>query len=513
MPVSWDVIVIGSGFGGVFAALPLVESGARVLMLERGPWVTRGPHNWEPDGTLEKTPYYNHDHRYAVLEGGEGPWVGMASCVGGASVFYGGVSFRLRVPDFEPDPAWVATSGARWPFGYGELEPWYDRAEELLHVAGEAGKDPTEPPRRRPYPEPPGPLGETSQMIARAGRSLGLAPFRLPLAISYRGEEHACRLCPTCDTFACAVSAKNDLATTLIPRLVQQGMELRCETIVTRLVVAGDRVTGVEVADKRADGGRETLHAPVVVLAAGALATPHLLLASGIDERSSAPHAVGRYLTRHCNGIVIGIFPRVPDRGKRFHKQIGFNDFYHGTPGGPAGTLGSIQQLQTPPIALVKENSPRLMHPFMKLGLPHTTGLLCMAEDQAQVDNGVWLDHSRTDAYGLPGLQVRQRYSPRDLQGRAALYAQARRILRRAGALFFYHHDIKTFSHAAGTVRFGDDPRTAPLDPECRFRGLANLFVTDASFLPSCGGVNPSLTISANALRVGTALARNGGGQ
>jgi choline dehydrogenase-like flavoprotein len=67
---------------------------------------------------------------------------------------------------------------------------------------------------------------------------------------------------------------------------------------------------------------------------------------------------------------------------------------------------------------------------------------------------------------------------------------------------------VKTFSHAAGTVRFGDDPRKAPLDPSCRFRGLSNLFVVDASALPTSGTVNPSLTIAANALRVGTRLAR-----
>src|SRR5262245_46486286 len=98
----WDVIVIGSGFGGVFTALPLVERGARVLMLERGDWVTRGPHNTAPGATFEHSPYYTSDNPMQILEGGPGPEAGMASCVGGASVFYGGVSFRLREPDFEP---------------------------------------------------------------------------------------------------------------------------------------------------------------------------------------------------------------------------------------------------------------------------------------------------------------------------------------------------------------------------------------------------------------------------
>jgi choline dehydrogenase-like flavoprotein len=65
---------------------------------------------------------------------------------------------------------------------------------------------------------------------------------------------------------------------------------------------------------------------------------------------------------------------------------------------------------------------------------------------------------------------------------------------------------VKTFSHAVGTVRMGRDPETSPLDGDCRFRGLANLFVTDGAALPMSAGVNPSLTIAANALRVGEAL-------
>lgn len=508
MAERYDAIVIGSGFGGVFTALPLVEAGARVLMLERGSWVPRGPHNWQPDGTMEHTPHYSLETPYDCLEGGQTPVVGLTTCVGGASVFYGGVSFRLREADFLPEPELVDGCGASWPYGYAELERHYERAEELLEVAGEAGADPSEPPRRKPYPAPAGPLGDTAHMIARAGRELGLKPFPLPMAIRYGAGERACQLCPTCDTFACAVSAKNDLATTLIPALVARGMQLRPNVAVTRLFEREGRVAAIGALD-RSTGERLELAAERIVLAAGALATPHLLMASGLVARNPAGHAVGRYLTRHCNGIVIGVFPRVPDRGQRFHKQIGFHDFYFGDPGNPGhGTLGSIQQLQTPPIALVKANAPRLMGPFLSLALPHTTGLLVMAEDQPRLENGLVLDAARQDALGLPRATLRHRYSARDLRGRQALFAQARRILWRAGARFFYRHEIKTFSHAAGTVRFGEDPQQAPLDPLCRFRGLDNLYVTDASFMPTGGGVNPSLTIAANALRVGEALVR-----
>jgi choline dehydrogenase-like flavoprotein len=86
--------------------------------------------------------------------------------------------------------------------------------------------------------------------------------------------------------------------------------------------------------------------------------------------------------------------------------------------------------------------------------------------------------------------------------------SQSKQVLRRAGALFNYVHEIKTFSHALGTARFGNDPETTVLDSQCRFRGIANLFVVDGSFMPTSAGLNPSLTISANALRVAEGIAR-----
>ena len=81
--------------------------------------------------------------------------------------------------------------------------------------------------------------------------------------------------------------------------------------------------------------------------------------------------------------------------------------------------------------------------------------------------------------------------------------------MHEAGALFTWTHRIETFSHALGTVRMGPDERTSPLDALGRFTGLDNLFITDGSALPRSAGLNPSLTIAANALRIGTAIARS----
>jgi choline dehydrogenase-like flavoprotein len=130
-----------------------------------------------------------------------------------------------------------------------------------------------------------------------------------------------------------------------------------------------------------------------------------------------------------------------------------------------------------------------------------------MAEDQPVYENRVLLDESATDRYGVPRLLVSHRHTARDRAAGAVLAATAKRILRRAGALACYRHEVATFSHGVGTVRMGRDRYTSALDADCRFRGLQNLTVVDASVLPTSAAVNPSLTISAIALRAAERLA------
>lgn len=518
---------MGSGFGGSLAAWPLVRAGADVLMLERGPWVPRGPHNWEPDGTITRTPYYEADG-FGPARTDAGPRKARSvACVGGPSVFYGGVSLRFREADFTPDPEIVADSGAEWPFRYADLRPWYDEAERILSVAGAAGEDPTEPPRG-PYPARLSGLSAVSGTLADAARSLGLHPFRLPLAINFSGNGGGvgdpgpdgpasdgyprpgapCQACTTCDTFACAVEAKNDLAVTVLSSLQRRGMEIRDRTEVVRLHIEDGRVAGVACRD-RETGAEYTVTADHVILAAGALATPRLLLLSGLDELSPAGDVVGRYLTRHTSGIVFGAYTWMPRHEGVFHKQIGINDFYLGDPDGkePRGKLGNIQQTQTPNLGTVVGETGRALGTLLSPFVRRATGLLVMAEDRPRYENRVFLE-APVAGDGAPPLGgIVHRYHDRDLAARRRLYARAAWIHRAAGALMTYTHTIHTFSHALGTVRMGPDPAAAPLDAACRFRGVANLLVTDGSALPRSGGVNPSLTIAANALRAGTILA------
>jgi choline dehydrogenase-like flavoprotein len=502
--MMWDTVVIGSGFGGAMAAYELVATGRRVLMLERGGWVARGPQNWGPNAVGLVTPHFTTESPYDVTADGRRYRAASWHCVGGQSVFYGGASLRFRQRDFEVSPEIVGRSGAAWPFDYGVMEPFYTRAEQLLGVSGEGGADPTEPPRGAPYPHRPAPLSRSATVIAAAARRLGFNPFRIPLAISFEGVEarHPCVRCGTCDGYACAAESKNDIATAIIPGLLRRGMVLRANTVCVRLVRERSRIVAVECVD-RVTGTRSRVAAAQVVLAGGSLATPHLLLASDLATANSAGNAVGGYLTRHRNLVVFGVFSRRPNPEREFDKQIAVHDFYHGFHGDgvPPGPLGSIQQM-TPPEGLVRAYVPRLARDPAAALVAHALGLLVIAEDQPRAANRVAVDWSAGDQFGLPRLRVQHAYTPRDEAAAGALIHHAKRILREAGARLTFVQPVETFSHALGTVRMGSDPLTAPLDEHGSYRGIDNLFVVDGSALPRSAGVNPSLTIAANALRI-----------
>jgi choline dehydrogenase-like flavoprotein len=253
---------------------------------------------------------------------------------------------------------------------------------------------------------------------------------------------------------------------------------------------------------------RFSVKGDAVVLAAGALATPQLLLASGLHRDNPGGDVVGRYLMRHCNAVVCGFFTAPPGDGPMSFKELAVHDFYFGHVRHPdLGRVGAIQQVGLP-APMVHAQAPRLLRTLATAAVPHLSGVMVMAEDQPVRENGVQLDPSRRDAAGLPGLVLRHRYSARDRRARGILVTEAKRLLRSAGALVCVTHPIDTFSHALGTVRMGADPATSALDARGWFRGVTNLFVADASALPTAAAVNPSLTIAAHALRVADAIVR-----
>jgi choline dehydrogenase-like flavoprotein len=269
---------------------------------------------------------------------------------------------------------------------------------------------------------------------------------------------------------------------------------------------SADRITAVTYVDMRS-GRHHTVRAERVVLGAGALATPHLLLASGLHHRNPGGQVVGRYLTRHCNAVVLGAFTEPPGGGRVPYKEFAVHDFYFGHPARAAWRrAGTIQQTSLPD-ALVERELPAVLRPALRRVLPHLMGLLVMTEDQPVASNAVSLDRNRQDGLGRPVLRVAHRFTTRDHDTCALLQHEAAAILRTAGAVATVARPIDSFTHALGTVRMGIDPGTSALDAYGRFRGFANLYVADGSALPTSAAVNPALTIAANALRIGAHVA------
>ncbi|MCZ6760913.1 MAG: GMC family oxidoreductase [Gemmatimonadetes bacterium] len=512
----WDAVVIGTGFGGSMTAYKLVNAGLSVLMLERGDWVVRDESSWDSRAILIDQKYksatpYETNH-----------WIGKKlvypnDVVGGSSVFYGAASLRLRVEDFDAGLKFGADiphalQGATWPICYDDLAPYYDEAEKLLDVHGVAGVDPNEPPRATGYASEPPAFSRPARLIAQAGETLGLHPFPIPLAINFgdSSDRTTCIQCMTCDLFPCKIAAKNDLAVTVLPSCESRGATIKTNTVAASLAINKGKVTGVHCLDTQTYE-QFLVECDLCVVSCGAIASPALLLASGLGESGLNGKHIGRHLMRHCSGIAIGLFPATTNPEQVFHKQVAFTDFYLGHPDGldPPGPWGMMQGLQVPPPEYMTGAAP---FPVGQLGAATCKFhiyLLCIAEDLPNPNNRVTLSNSKTDQYGQPIKQVTHKYDQRDLAARRGLYRQAMRVLKAAGAKMRVRKPINTFSHAQGTCRFGNDPNLAVLDQNCQFFGVPNLYVVDASFMPTSAGVNPSLTIAANALRVGEHLVEN----
>jgi choline dehydrogenase-like flavoprotein len=496
----FDVLIAGSGFGGATAAYALSRAGLRVLLVERGGWPNRDETDWNGRAILLEGRYRGETPLLVRQEGAtEAVETFPNAVVGGNSVFFGGATLRLRTTDF-----------ARWPISYAELEPHYTEAEALLEVHG--------PPRTGDYPFPPLPLTGPARRIYDAAAALGLHPFQLPIAINHFGSrEPRCMNCFTCDGFPCRIGAKNDMTQTALQKADPNRLTILARTEVTRLFERDGRIVGVEVLDRQSGqhaegkGGHQTgrrlkLSARAYILSAGALGTPALMLRSDL-ARLDQSGALGRNLMRHCNAMVGYVFPFRTNPEAVNHKQICITDRYESVRAADGTALGVIQDMCMPPREVVRALGPPGFRWAASLSAANIQTLLCVAEDEARPENRVTLVPDRVDAAGLPVAQVTHDYTDADRRRRDTLVALARRVLRRAGGLVGKVRLIDSFSHAVGTARFSRSRMEGVLDPDCRFWAVRNLYVVDGSFMPTSGGVNPSLTITANALRVAARIA------
>ncbi|MFM7654096.1 MAG: GMC oxidoreductase, partial [Paracoccaceae bacterium] len=416
--------------------------------------------------------------------------------VGGNTKFYGAVLLRYRAEDFAP-LRHLEGSTPGWPIAYADLERWYSQAEILYRVRGDVTGDPSEPPHSTPYPFPPVPDEPEIAALRAAFQAQGLHVSALPLGIDIDAWLERART--GWDAFPCTTGAKSDAESCALAQALRHpNVTLQTNTKVTRLLAKGRKVIGVEV-DR--SGSRDTLTAPVVVLSAGAILSSALLLASANDDHptglANRSDQVGRNFMNHN---LTGMVAYNPFRRNRttYEKTIQVNDFY--LTGGPNGTpLGNIQMLGriTGPILAGESGLPLWLSHHIA---DHSIHIMAMSEDLPDPNSRVlWrngevvLDWRRTNTKAHDLLVKRLKHA-----------------MKKAGWPITLSRGFPKSkpSHQCGTNRMGADPQTSVVDVTLKAHDLDNLYICDASVLPTSAAVNPSLTIAALALRAGDHIAK-----
>ncbi|HVN56583.1 MAG TPA: GMC family oxidoreductase [Anaerolineaceae bacterium] len=491
--LGFDIVIIGSGAGGGTLAYALRNSGARILLVERGDFLPQERENWSPQAVFFQKRYKNAE----LWKDASGNTFlpGVHYYVGGNTKVYGAALPRLRRQDFEAIQHAEGISPA-WPFSYDDLEPYYAAAEQIYRVHGEAGDDPTEPARSGPYPFPPIPHDPYIAALGDTLRNNGLHPFSLPMGIDYapRGR---CIRCKTCDGFPCQVLAKSDADTCAVwPALQSSNVTLWTKAYARRLLTGpgGKTIAAVEV---EREGQVQRVTAGTFVVSCGAVNSAALLLRSANSSHpgglANSSGQVGRNYMVHNNAALMAVDPRRRNTSV-FQKTIAVNDFYFNGPGWPY-PMGNLQLLGKLQAGMLAAARPYLPRPVLQEMANRSVDWWVMSEDLPDPDNRVAVD---------PDGTIRIHWKPNNRKSHEKLIQAAVGMLREAGypLVFVERMGIDTNSHQCGTIRAGSDPAKAVLDPFCRSYDLPNLFVMDSSFFPSSAAMNPALTIAAQALRV-----------
>lgn len=516
MDGRYDIVIVGSGAGGASLALTLADTGKSILILERGEHLPREAANWDPRAVFVDRRYRTselwYDKEAKPFHPNTHYWVG------GNTTFYGAALMRLRPGDFEERVHAGGLSPA-WPISYAELAPFYAEAERLWHVHGTRGIDPSEAPNDPPYPFPalahePG--------IARLEvhlKDVGWHPFPLPLGVRRDEQDPVrspCIRCTTCGGYPCLLKAKSDARSVCIEPLLDHPnvtlltgrKAVRVETDAT-----GKVATAVVCAGP---GGEERYAGDLIVLAAGAVNTAVLLLASANaqhpDGLANGSGQVGRNYMFHTLTAMVSLTAAPVD--VTFPKTLAVNDFYWGEPDGSYDRpMGHIQMLEymagATLVGEIEDMMPSWLVPTKMADAVarRLMAFLVISEDLPQADNRVTL---------TPDKRIVLNYAHNNLEGHdrlvkrldAALDGFSERSHPFAQHHFQFHSLLPLYgtAHQCGTVRFGSDPAASVLDPICKAHELDNLYVVDSGFFVTSAAVNPTLTIVANALRVGRHL-------
>ncbi len=514
MKKNADVIVVGTGMGGATTGYALAKAGLKVLFIEKGFSRQDKQDTIRGDFAEQHSFWKKSQQRQQILKASGRycsiivdqsktttkqftPFIGSGS--GGSSSIYGAILERFKEEDFNPGCYYKNTEQyadipEQWPISLAEMEPWYQQAEQLYGVRKFVAQ--------QIVPEQ---ISKANKLAWQQLQQNGMHPYQLPTATE---GIHGC--IDNCQSFLCKHGCKNDSEKcALKPAIEKYQARIMNNCEVLKLISKQSRITALEC--KQGDK-LIRLTADRIILAAGALETPALLLKS--DNMANRSGLVGKYLMRHYVDLFAVKIPASQIYSES-QKEIGFNDFYI-TEQGKFGTVQSFGLM--PPLEVVIEElietSDFGLGKSLRWGLKkafpvidffykkHFSKQLIFAsiiEDLPVLENSISIQNNQAVLKYTIKQKEKERIKYLRQQMKQAFYPFSVSLLKQA-------ENNHRLAHACGTCRFGVDPLSSVINKDNRAHDIGNLYITDASFFPTSGGINPSLTIAANALRVADAI-------
>ena len=497
--VHYDVIVIGSGAGGGTLAGALTRKGKNVLVLERGGAMSLDDQNVADVDLFRKDRYHPKNESWFGPDGD--PFAPQTNyALGGNSKIWGAVLERMREEDFQEVALQEGVSPA-WPFDYAEMEPYYAQAEDLYHVHGQSGVDPTEPTRHNDFVAGPKPVEPFLEPLRAALKRQGCQPYDIPMSWSDDRDD------PTGDAQLFGLDLGDP-----------ERLTVRTNSTVLRLHVnpGGRDVRGVEA---EVNGDNWLFRSDVVVLAAGAVNTPVIMMHSNSSRHpngiGNGSDQVGRNLMNLQLTSILQL--ATESNSGRYSRAFGINDYYRGDknvsfPLGHIQTAGGVLQdplfAESPPVLSLVS---RLIPNFgLQRLASRSVAWWAMTEVMPDPDNKVWINNSqiRID-YIHNNREAHDRLVYRWIDTLKSVESDpVTKVVIKAPTHARGEAPLSVVGYGCGTCRMGDDPASSVVDAQGRCHELDNLYIADASVFPSCPSVGPGLTVIALALRLAETLSR-----